>query len=347
MTAPTGATYPAAEAGPAAAIERLGCVVIGRNEALRLRECLESSVPGCCAAVYVDSGSTDDSVAIARSVGVAVLELDASIPFSAARARNEGFAHLRRVRGPSLHYVQFVDGDCCIEPGWLSAASRALAEGDDLAVVSGGSRERAPSSSLFNLLCDIELDVPPGPVAACGGVAMMRAAAFEQAGGFDAALKAGEEPELCLRLRRLGWRIERLPVPMMRHDAALHGFRQWWARSVRSGRAYAESWWKHRGSPEQYRRREVARILLWGALVPVVTLAAALAAGPAALLCLSGYAVPGTRAHLWARRRGRGRGESLLYGCFTALGKLPECVGVLQIGARRLRGRRRHRTGMA
>ena len=56
----------------------------------RLRQCLLSV--GSATIVYVDSGSTDGSIACAQSLGVeSCPELDLSIPFTAARARNAGF----------------------------------------------------------------------------------------------------------------------------------------------------------------------------------------------------------------------------------------------------------------
>ncbi len=69
---------------------RSGVVAIGRNEGERLKRCL-NSVSTADAVIYVDSGSTDGSAEWARSQGVAVLELDMTLPFTAARARNAGF----------------------------------------------------------------------------------------------------------------------------------------------------------------------------------------------------------------------------------------------------------------
>ena len=142
--------------------------------------------------------------------------MDPSLPFSAARERNEGLACLSRDAGEAIDRVQFVDGDCILERGWLTAAVRALDHDRTLAAVTGLVREQSARSSVYNLLCEIELAVPAGEIEACGGVVMMRASAMQAAGGFDSTLVAGEEPELCLRLRRLGWRLECLPVPMMR-----------------------------------------------------------------------------------------------------------------------------------
>ena len=115
----------------------IGVVAIGRNEGERLRRCLECARPAwALTIVYVDSGSTDDSIALARSRGVEVVELDMSAPFSAARARNAGFERLSQI-DPGVRFVQFLDGDCEVADGWLDRAPRRV----------GGPARGRPSSS--------------------------------------------------------------------------------------------------------------------------------------------------------------------------------------------------------
>src|SRR5688500_1309656 len=106
--------------------EKIGVVAIGRNEGERLRACLNSCVGKVAAVVYVDSGSTDGSIEMAKSMGVDVVPLDLSKQFTAARARNAGFARLAASH-PQIEYVQFVDGDCEIVDGWIEQAAAALA----------------------------------------------------------------------------------------------------------------------------------------------------------------------------------------------------------------------------
>src|SRR5690349_9304100 len=146
----------------------IGVVAIGRNEGERLRACLVSARRDCNAVVYVDSGSSDDSLSLARSLGVHVVELDLSIPFTAARARNEGFAKLKQV-DPQIEFVQFVDGDCEIIAGWIERARTQLAAMPKAAVVCGRRRERFPDASIYNRLCDMEWNTPIGQTKSCGG----------------------------------------------------------------------------------------------------------------------------------------------------------------------------------
>ncbi len=212
----------------------IGVIAIGKNEGARLRRCLQSVVGKGWTVVYVDSNSTDGSVALAESMGCAVVQLDLSIPFSAARARNEGLARLVSIDG-TAKYVQMVDGDCEIVDGWIERGVSALDAQPKLAVACGRRRERYPEASVYNTLADIEWDSPVGPAQSCGGDAMIRIAALQAVGGYDPSVVAGEEPEMCQRLRAAGWAIERVNQEMTLHDAAMLQFGQWWKRQVRSG----------------------------------------------------------------------------------------------------------------
>src|SRR5207253_11412444 len=150
---------------PLTAMNQVGVVVLGRNDGERLQRCLGSVLRHTPAVVYVDSGSTDGSVPRSRSRGVAVVELDLSTPFTAARARNAGFAQLLRLH-PDLAFVQFVDGDCELADGWLESARRELERSPEVAVTCGRLRERHPEASVYNRLCDMEWDGPTGDVEA-------------------------------------------------------------------------------------------------------------------------------------------------------------------------------------
>jgi GT2 family glycosyltransferase len=217
----------------------VGVIAIGRNEGERLRRCLASVVGRDMPVAYVDSASTDGSAAVAREMGVEVVDLDMSLPFSAARARNEGFERLTRA-APDVKFVQFVDGDCEVVEGWIGRARGELEAAPRVAVVCGRRRERFPEASVYNRLADLEWDTPVGEAESCGGDAMMRVEAFRQAGGFDPTVAAGEEPELCQRIREKGWKVLRVDAEMTLHDSAMLNFGQWWKRAVRSGYGAAD-----------------------------------------------------------------------------------------------------------
>ena len=311
---------------PAAAI------VIGRNEGARLIRCL-ASVADAGRIVYVDSGSTDGSLAAARDAGAEVVELDLSKPFTAARARNAGIEALRQGRRPD--YIQFVDGDCELQPGWIATARAFLEASPQAAVACGRRRERFPETSVYNRLCDREWDTPVGRALACGGDALMRTAALDQVGGYDPRLIAGEEPELCVRLRAKGWEVWRLDAEMTLHDAAMTRFSQWWKRARRGGYAYAEGMAMHGRPPERHGVAAVRRVLFWGLVLPLLVLFGALFASPWALVLLLAYPAQVIRL---ARRAGGRRGDRE-EALFLTLGKFPEMLGVVEYWGRRLAGR--------
>jgi GT2 family glycosyltransferase len=313
----------------------VGAVAIGRNEGERLVKCIESLRGVVHTLVYVDSNSTDGSAERARALGCEVVDLDLCVPFTAARARNAGYERLRELSDPA--YIQFVDGDCEVVGGWLPRARARLIERPELAVVCGRRRERFPDASVYNRLCDIEWDTPIGDALACGGDAMMRASAFREVGGFDASLIAGEEPELCVRLRRAGWKIERLDAEMTLHDAAMTRFTQWWRRTKRSGHAFAEG----ASMYDDHWQQETRRIWLWGAVLPAVAIGASVPTLGASLSLLGGYGVSAARVYRAARERGRPVEDAVPYAVFTTLGKFPELQGALEFHANRLRGKRR------
>lgn len=306
----------------------LGAVIIGRNEGARLVACLASFPASVRPLVYVDSGSTDGSVAAAKAAGAEVVALDMSVPFTAARARNEGFQRLLQLGAPE--FVQFVDGDCVLQPGWLPAAEAFLAGHPEVGVICGRRREIRPEVSVWNRLCDAEWDTPVGPAKACGGDALMRVAAVQAVGGYDPTLIAGEEPELCVRLRAAGWQVWRIDQEMTLHDAAMTKVGQWWKRTRRSGHAFAEGAALHGAPPERHWVAETRRAVLWGAVLPVVTVLGALVS-PWALLLLLLYPLQMLRL---SRRFGWER------GVFLVLAKVPEALGVLQFWGNRLRRRK-------
>ena len=320
-------------------MNRVGIVAIGRNEGQRLRKCLQSVIGGGGTVVYVDSNSSDGSVAMARALGAAVVELDLSTPFTAARARNEGFAKLLSL-DPQCEFIQFVDGDCEIVAGWIERAVAELGGNDKLGVVCGRRRERHPEASEYNKLCDIEWDTPIGEVRACGGDAMMRVSALTQVGGFDASVIAGEEPELCVRLRQHGWKILRVDAEMTLHDAAMTRFGQWWRRMVRGGHAYAQGRQMHGAPPERHWVRENRRIVFWGLVLPILVLALAWPTGGLSVILLGGYAVLWWRTLGHAKRRGLPPADARLYATHMVIGKFAEAQGLITFWTSRLLGRR-------
>ena len=326
----------------------LGVVAIGRNEGERLRRCLVSLTESGLGVpvVYVDSGSTDGSVALAASLGVAVVELDMSRPFSAARARNAGFDRLKEICD-GLRYVMFVDGDCEVAEGWLTRARAELESVPRVAVVCGRRRELFPDRSIYNRLVDLEWDTPVGEASACGGDSVMRASAFEAVGGFDPTAAAGEEPELCQRLRQAGWSIQRIDAEMTRHDLGMTRFRQWWRRQYRTGYNGLDILSRFPGRDQLF-AADLKRSRRWGLLWPLFVLLAGVVGwwlgGPwvgfaGLLLAASTMLLQVARLAWKIRKQVDGTRTALAYGALTMLAKWANLSGQWGYLTDRRRGR--------
>ena len=315
--------------------ETIGVVVIGRNEGERLLGCLRSLGPLAQRTVYVESGSTDGSPDAARALGAAVVPLDMSKPFTAARARNAGFEELARLF-PEVALVQFVDGDCELAPAWVETAAGFLRERPDVAIVCGRRRERFPERSVYNRMCDEEWDGPKGEILECGGDIVMHAEAFRAVGGYAPDLIAGEEPEMCVRLRAAGWRIWRLDAEMTLHDANITRFSQWWRRAMRAGHAFAEVSERHKASAYGIWRPHVRRVLVWAGVLPAAIIVGGLIWPPLFALTLL-YPAQILRMGLRDASRGANRWS---YSGFAMISKFAEMQGVAKYWLNRMMRRR-------
>lgn len=325
--------------------QQIGVVIIGRNEGERLKRCLRSLVDRTGPIVYVDSGSSDGSVAFARSLGVDVVDLDMDKPFTMARGRNVGFARLIECE-PKLRYVQFVDGDCEVVEGWIEKARLVLEDRDDVWVVCGRRRERFPEASVYNRLIDIEWDSPLGEVASCGGDALMRIEAIQKTGGFNETMIGGEEPELCVRIRMAGGKILRINEDMTLHDSAITRFGQWWKRARRAGFAYAHGAALQGHTPMRHKVRNVRSVLIWALVFPaiaVIGIVLAIAWSQIAWVIVGG--VVAINLFWLARAYGRARmgplngREALVSACLAWICKFSEFRGMLDYCFSRLSSR--------
>jgi GT2 family glycosyltransferase len=320
--------------------QKVAIVAIGRNEGDRLKSCLRAAMVGSRPLVYVDSGSEDGSAEYARSVGCRVIELDAEQPFSAARARNEGFAGVME-HEPEVDLVQFVDGDCDLVDGWLERGAAALEKRQDVGIVWGHVREVHPEASVYNRLCDLEWQQQPGETRSSGGIFMVRREVFIAAGGFRPDVIAAEDDEFCIRVRGLGWKILLLDVPMVRHDIAITRFSEWWLRARRTGHAYAHVAAIHGDGEERYFVRDCRKVWLWALVLPALALCLApftYGLSLAAMLAL--YMLQFSHIFRRGRKRGWSSGDALIYAWFTVIAKFPMLEGMLGYNWRQRRGDR-------
>ena len=325
----------------AVGVDKVAAVVIGRNEGELLRLSLGSVLDARLAVVYVDSGSSDGSPAVARDLGAPVVELDPARPFSAARGRNEGVAEVLRL-WPKTGFVMFLDGDCTLEPGFTVAALATFARHPDCAVVTGHLSERHPEASVYNRLCAIEWRSPAGQIenmSGLGGIMMARISAFREIGGFHEQAIAGEEPDFGVRLGLAGHSIIKIDEPMATHDAQITRFGQWWTRAVRAGHALAHRYARHGGTRYRDGRRELISTLFWGFALPAVIVLGLFPTRGLSLLLSGGYALLGWRVYRHYSRTGLSPSDAWLATRFILYGKFAEFIGILRYCVNRIRGR--------
>tara|TARA_R110001583_G_scaffold38302_2_gene123763 strand:- start:4979 stop:5974 length:996 start_codon:yes stop_codon:yes gene_type:complete len=314
----------------------VGAVVIGRNEGQRLINCIESLKSNIQHIVYVDSGSSDNSLQEARHRNVDCISLDLNMPFTAARARNEGAKYLVD-NYPDIGFIQFIDGDCEVQSNWIDEAYKFLLDNDDYAVACGRRRERFPEQSIYNQLCDIEWNTPIGDALSCGGDALIRVSAFTQVGGYNYLLIAGEEPEMCFRLRSYGWKIRRICSEMTIHDAAMTKLGQWWNRAARAGYAYASSCYLHGASAEHFKVKEITSILVWAGLLPILIILLSLFyIGSLALLVI--YPLQIFRLAIKAMALNKGWKIAFFYALSVMMAKFPQISGIIKFAKNKFQG---------
>ncbi|MFT4114303.1 glycosyltransferase [Silvibacterium sp.] len=318
----------------------LSVVVIGRNEGQRLVRCLHSVSAirdrvVSLEILYVDSSSTDNSMATASAMGAKVIALEAEHP-TAALGRNAGW------REASSDHVLFLDGDTVLDPEFPGRAFAALATDDRIAAVWGHRRELHPEASLYNRILDLDWVYPPGPAEFCGGDVLMRRAALEVVGGYDGTLIAGEEPELCRRLRALGSIILHIDAPMTGHDLEMRRFRQYWRRALRAGHAYAEVSGRFRrtGDPfwQDVRLANFKRGGFWAGSALLALLLTLLLRSPWPLLAwLTVLFVLAARSASKASWKSRDTMTLFLYGLHSHLQQVPILFGQIgyELGRRR------------
>lgn len=301
---------------------KIGVVIIGRNEGQRLISCLESVLSQRVPVVYVDSESSDDSVLEARKRNVHTIELDSSIPLSAARARNEGFFELIK-QNSDIEFVHFIDGDCELHSQWLSSVRNAFEQYETAQVIFGRLREKNRSQSVFMTLCDIDWYKPPGLVTSCGGIATYRRSIFEQLNGFNSELVSGEEPEFCSRITATGGTVRCIDSEMGTHDAAMTKFSQWWTRTTKVGFGYrsGSDWggWK-----KQYRST-----LIWGFILPTAILTVSVIFSAKLLWLFLIYPLQILKIFLSKNDIGtQSKVDRFWYAFFCVLGKFAEVQGL-------------------
>jgi len=327
----------------ASALPHIAVVVIGRNEGERLRACLTSVLAmdyphELIEVIYVDSSSTDSSVALARGLGVKTIVLEG--PTTAARGRNAGWT---QTEAP---FVLFLDGDTLLHPAFVASAIAHFNDPihkEPLAGVYGNRRETRTADSIYNAIFDLDWNAGTGYSLFFGGDALVRREALAAVGGYNPLLIAGEEPDLCRRMRGLGYRILHVDEPMTLHDLAMFKFGQYWRRSIRTGYAYAEISTKYAKTDDPLWSAEsksnITRGIfwLWGSVLAIILSVLVHSVAPFALFLVAAFILIARTA---AKAVGKTHSLKLLlaYSLHSHLQQVPILFGQIRYHKQRRHG---------
>jgi cellulose synthase/poly-beta-1,6-N-acetylglucosamine synthase-like glycosyltransferase len=258
---------------------------------------------------------------------------------AAGLARNAGW------KAANGEYVMFLDGDTVIDPAFIADALPSFAS-PEIAIVWGHRRETHPRRSLYNRALDLDWIYPAGPAEFCGGDALFRSDVLRVTGGFNKTLIAGEEPELCRRILKLGLRILHVDLPMTGHDLDITEWGQYWMRAARAGHAYAEVAERFAGSVDPFWSEEVERnrmraITLQSVLIGALAGSLVLWTLWPALLVFALLAVLVVRTAWKARWKSKDWVTLLLYGVHSHVQQVPIFWGQVAYG---MSSRKGHKT---
>jgi hypothetical protein len=182
---------------------------------------------------------------------------------------------------------------------------------------------------------DLDWIAPAGPSDFCGGDALMRRCVLEEVGGYDQELIAGEEPEMCRRMRGKGHVILHVDLPMTGHDMAMKRWSQYWRRATRTGYAYLEVSDRFRGSglpfweyEVRHNRKRAAILLL--ALFGSIALAGLLRSPWPAALAPAFYVLISIRTAQRNAWKSASFATRFLYGLHSHFQQIPILVGQWQ-----------------
>jgi len=142
--------------------------------------------------LLIDNGSTDATIAIAKSFGVTVLECPG---ITIAALRNRGATSARG------NFLAFLDADCVPSPRWLKEIESALSSQDCL---TGGECLIPETVSWIPRAWFCLQEKSIKAVKSIGSANLIiPKSRFSELGGFDESLITGEDTELCLRASKI------------------------------------------------------------------------------------------------------------------------------------------------
>jgi hypothetical protein len=241
--------------------------------------------------------------------------------------------------------VLFLDGDTILHPAFVSQSLEQF-RNPEVAIVWGHRREIATGDSFFNRVLDLDWISPAGITDYCGGDALIRRDVLEQTHGYNEMLIAGEEPEMCRRIRGLGYKILHVDLPMTGPDLAMKSWKQYWRRATRTGYAYAEVSERFRSSDMPFWDKEahdnrVRAIILMALPLGGILLSAVLKSWWPLIAVLGLLTLLVLRTAAKAGWKSQDSVTRILYGMHSHMQQIPILWGQLQYAQDRRSGQKR------
>lgn len=192
-------------------------IVIGLNEGLNLKRCFSSINKAIentpkkfdvnFELIYVDSGSQDGSVEIAKCYADKVILLTSEPSAAAAR-----MAGLHNGKG---EYCLFLDGDMELDSNWFIISIPIITKLNDNIAGIIGIRDDISSDNKIrrNVYGVKKTRIAPH----FGGAVMLKRTDIERAGGYNPLLKSFEEPDFYARLLSIGKKVLELNEKFILH----------------------------------------------------------------------------------------------------------------------------------
>lgn len=321
-----------------------GVVIVGGDPKASPEAAIRSVADGRTV-VFAPLAPMPEAEAIARAAGAIVIENGGKALQTGGRARNAGYRQLKKL-APHIKYVQFLDADGIIDPDWITAAERFMERRPEVAVIDGAVRSRSGRRFPFATLSEQRRNETSGEIVTTASEgALVRASAFEAAGGFRGDLLSCDIEDLCIRQRRRGAHVWRLESDMMIREPRQASFSAWWSAALQRGfdKAYAMS--LHGGPPERHGVAETAQAVIWGCVFPLAiavfaglgafaaSMFAPMTPAPfvAAAIVAAGVAVYLVKYLASVFRRGFFRPSSWRNGFYAVFGRFGEFLGALRL----------------
>lgn len=199
---------------------KVSIVIIGRNEEKTVGKCLTAAIGaaeqiGGAEIIFVDSASTDNTVAVVQSYGIRVLSLKPDWVLTPSAGRFIGSHY------STGDFILFVDADTLVYRDFLPKAIEHFRRNPTIGGINGRLDDTDEQGEIFENV-EERYDEITEVKWLRGPCCFYRREALRCAGSFNPHLAVEEEAELGLRLIKHGWKLRLIPVPMACHTRCYH-----------------------------------------------------------------------------------------------------------------------------